>query len=245
MASCFPDGCGCAGLDVSANDPNSGDFDAVLHEERTSAEGAIDRQYELACRIFAVQKDIGDHWKATDARWREQVYRDRTNRRDISGDMSVATILSRYGTSLDKTTRAAKIGLINTNRRYGVDKNDRISNSAVMTDVDMVGQSAKAHGAHHLIKHELNRFYTNDNAGWEALIAAHHASSPEPSAVFALLGSAQSTYSSVASAAIQQQQRSSGGGSKLWGAIIGGVTGFFKGGYVGAAVGAVSGYASA
>jgi len=247
MSSCFPDGCGCEALDIEANDPSEGDFDEVLHEERTSAKAAIDKQYELACDVFAIQKDLGDHWKANQAQWNKDVYSDRLNRRSINDDVEIPTLLSRYGGSLDKTTRAAKIGLNNTYQRYGVYNNPRISNTTVITDVDMVGQSAKAHGVHHLIKHELNRYYVNDDAGWEALIAAHHGSAPEPSAIFALLGNAQATYSTVASAAITQQQRSSvgGGGNKLFGAVIGGVTGFFTGGYVGAAVGAVKGYASA
>lgn len=244
MDNCsLPDGCGgCTGLDIDPSNPNPGDFDEVLFAERTSANGAIIRQYELACRVFAVQKSINNHWKATDQKWRGDVYGRLSNRRSISADRPVDTIISRYGDSLRKTGRAASIGMSRAMVSNRVSDNGRRNFGFVADDVNMVLPVAETSGTHHLIKHELNRYYTNDNAGWEAMIAAHHGAMIEPSGIFTLLGQAQATYSSIAAAATTQQRKK---GNRLFGAIVGGVVGFVTGGYPGAVVGAVRGYAAA
>ena len=244
MSCSFPSGCGCSALDIDPKDPNGGDFDEVLFAERTSAEGAIIRQYELACRIFAVQKSIGDRWRNTDGKWASDLYNGFAQpggRRSISNDINQDTILSRYGLSMDKVERGASIGMFKRMSDFRVDGNVRTGHvNNDVTDVSMTAPLAKGHGVHHLLKYSLNRYYTNDDATYEALIAAYHGGAVQPEPIFALLGNAQSQYSSIAAAATTQQRKAKKGG--IMGAIIGGITGYITGGPVGAAVGAYRGY---
>lgn len=239
MASCIPDGCGCDILSLDNPDmPDvGGDGDAVREAERQTAKGAIDRQFELACRVFAVQKDIGDHWQAYQGRWQESTFATRRDRpRDIDHDVKTETILRRYSETANKKFKAAELGYKRERTRYGVTIGSRTN---TVNDVNMTAPTSMTHGVHHLIRAGLSRYYTNDDHNYESLIAAYHASRQEPDAIFQLLAHAQSTYSSVASSVINQQQRKSSGGGI--GSLLGGIAGSFLpipgGSALGAAVG--------
>jgi len=226
-----------------------GTGDDVRNQEKESAKSAIDRQFELACRVFAIQQDISNHWKAVQGQWQKGVFEYHLNSsRNLDNEVDPGVITDRFESTMAKTRRAARLGHDMTMRGYGVSNNNRRSNAGIpggpfvpgITDIEMSAATASTHGIHNLVKYSTLRYYQNDDNVWENVMAGYHASRSEPDAIFSLLAHAQSTYASVAASVINQQQQKSGGGSGIF-SLIGGVVGGIYGGPAGAAAGSAIG----
>ena len=183
---------------------------ALAIQYYNEAKDAIDKQKEIADRIFAMQDWIAQHWLNNQYPQQLEVFEDTLNLTAPAANYS--EIGQFVATQALRTSTHASSGIQHMFRRYRVDGCSRTG----VNDAIMMGPVAGVHAAHGIARYEEDRFYNVTDHNFDMVSGAYHGTMEPPAGMFSLLSHAQNIYGKMGEAAIN-------GFDGLAGVISGGI----------------------
>jgi len=161
-------------------------------------EDAINKEYEIRDRIFAVQEKYITHWTDVTVPQAELVcgviYGLTAPTADYSG------VLSDISSQGDAVVSGADTGIDTLNIKNRVDCGQR----ECTNDAIMAGPVAVTQASHYVFRHQERRRYDMDDEYRRFASSTFRGLETKPDQVFALMGNAASLYGAIGQAALQQ-----------------------------------------